>query len=129
MARLLICLRRDQLDSRREKISDTLHGCVTATLGLPVDKRFHRFIALKAESSVHPTDRGERYTTIENSLSEGRPVETKKRQIRAIFERSERELGMARQDVESAIHETPKHNWGIRGLSGVELVLAYEVGK
>ena len=129
MAQILIYSRRDQLDGRRKAISDTLHGCVTAALGLPAGKRSHRFIALETEDFVHPADRSERHTIIEISLSDGRPVGTKKRLIRAIFGKFESELGIARQDVEITIHETPMHNWGIRGLPGDELALAYEVEK
>ncbi len=129
MAQILIYSRREHLSGRRQAISDVLHGCVTAALGLPVDKRFHRFIALEAEDFIHPADRSERYTIIEISLFEGRSIETKKQLIRAIFERFERELGIARQDVEITLHETPKHNWGIRGLPGDELALAYKVEK
>ncbi len=129
MAQLLIYSRRDQLDGRRQAISDVLHGCVTAALGLPADKRFHRFIALAPEDFIHPADRSERYTIIEISMFEGRSIEAKKLLIRSIFERFERELGIAKQDVEITIHETPKHNWGIRGLPGDELTLSYKVEK
>lgn len=129
MAQILISSRREHLSGRRQAISDALHGCVVEALGLPVDKRFHRFIALEAEDFVHPSDRSARYTIIEISLFEGRSVETKKQLIRAIFERFERELGVGRQDVEITIFETPKHNWGIRGLPGDELALNYKVEK
>lgn len=129
MAQLLIYSRRDQLDGRRQAISDVLHGCVTSALGLPADKRFHRFIALAPEDFIHPADRSERYTIIEISMFEGRSVEAKKLLIRSIFESFERELGIAKQDVEITIHETPKHNWGIRGLPGDELTLSYKVEK
>jgi 4-oxalocrotonate tautomerase family enzyme len=127
MAQILIYSRREHLAGRRQAISDVLHGCVTAALGLPADKRFHRFIALEAEDFIHPADRGERYTIIEVSLFEGRSVEIKKQLIRTIFERFERELGIARHAVEITLHETPKHNWGIRGFPGDELALGYKV--
>ncbi len=129
MAQVLIYSRREHLDGRRAAISEVLHGCMTAALALPADKRFHRFIALEAEDFIYPTDRGERYTIVEISLFEGRSVETKKQLIRTIFERFERKLGIARQDVEITLHETPRHNWGIRGLPGDELMLSYNVEK
>ena len=129
MAQILLYSRREHLAGRRQAISDALHGCVVEALGLPVDKRFHRFIGLEAEDFIHPADRSARYTIVEISLFEGRSVETKKHLIRLIFERFERELGIGRQDVEITIHETPKHNWGIRGLPGDELALNYKVEK
>ena len=129
MAQIIISSRQEHLAGRRRAISDVLHGCVAAALGLPADKRFHRFVALAAEDFIHPADRSERYTIIEISLFEGRSVETKKALIRLVFERFERELGIAPQDVEITIHETPKHNWGIRGRPGDELALNYTVEK
>ena len=127
MAQIIIYSRREHLAGRRKALSDALHGCVSVALGLPPDKRFHRFVALEAEDFIHPVDRSDRYTIVEISLFEGRSVETKKQLIRLIFERFERELGIAPQDVEITIHETPKHNWGIRGRPGDELTLNYRV--
>ena len=87
MAQIIIYSHRENLAGRKKAISDALHACVTATLGLPADKRFHRFIALDQEDFFHPNDRSHRYTIIEISLFEGRTKETKKALIRAIFER------------------------------------------
>ncbi len=60
---------------------------MTEALGLPVDKRFHRFVPLAAEDFVHPADRSERYTIIEIRMFAGRTTETKKALIRKIFQR------------------------------------------
>lgn len=127
MAQIKIYSREENLRGRRQAISDTLHACVTATLGLPADKRFHRFIALAPEDFVHPADRSARYTIIEISLFAGRSIETRKALIRSIFARFETELGIAPQDVEITLQESPKENWGIRGKPGDELALNYQV--
>ena len=129
MAQIIIYSRRENLAGRQQVISDALHACVTGTLGLPADKRFHRFIALEKDDFFHPADRSERYTIIEISMFEGRTKETKKELIRAIFRQFEADLGIAPQDVEITIHETPKENWGIRGKPGDELALNYKVEK
>ncbi len=129
MAQIKIYSRRQNLAGRQQAISDTLHACVTAAIGLPADKRFHRFISLEEEDFIHPSDRSPRYTIIEISMFEGRTTETKKDLIRAIFGRFEKELGIAPQDVEITIHESPKANWGIRGKPGDELSLSYKVEK
>ena len=97
------------------------------TLGLPADKRFHRFISLEEENFFYPADRSERYTIIEISMFEGRSKETRKGLIREIFRRFEADLGSAPQDVEITIHESPRENWGIRGKPGDELALSYKV--
>ena len=129
MAQIIIYSRRRNLAGRKQAISDTLHACVTAALGLPVDKRFHRFIELEDENFIHPSDRGAQYTIIEISLFEGRSKGTKKELIRAIFRRFEDELKIASQDVEITLHESPRENWGIRGKPGDELALNYKVEK
>jgi len=129
MAQIIIYSLRQNLAGRKKAISDALHACITSALGLPVDKRFHRYIALEEEDFVHPSDRSSRYTIVEISMFEGRTKETKKELIRAIFHRFEVELGLAPQDVEITIHESPKENWGIRGKPGDELALSYQVEK
>ena len=60
-------------------------------------------------------------------MFEGRSIEAKKRLIRLLFERLERECGIAPMDVEVTIFETPQHNWGIRGVPGDELTLNYRI--
>ena len=60
-------------------------------------------------------------------MFEGRSVETKKQLIRLLFDRSSKELGISNLDLEITIFETPKHNWGFRGLSGDEHSLDYQV--
>jgi len=129
MAQIIIYSLRQNLIGRKKAISDTLHTCVTGALGLPVDKRFHRFIELEEEDFVHPPDRSSCYTIIEISMFEGRTKETKKDLIGAIFRRFEEELNIPSQDVEITIHESPKENWGIRGKPGDELGLSYKVEK
>jgi phenylpyruvate tautomerase PptA (4-oxalocrotonate tautomerase family) len=129
MAQVVIYSHRENLTGRKEAISDVLHGCVTSALGLPQDKRFHRFISLDQDDFVHPADRSSRYTILEISMFEGRSGETKKLLIKSLFSRFEQDLGITPQDLEITIHETPKANWGIRGKPGDELALSYKVGK
>jgi phenylpyruvate tautomerase PptA (4-oxalocrotonate tautomerase family) len=127
MAQIKIYGRRDHLDRLRSDLSNAIHACVGEVLELPENKRFHRFIALDAGDFIHPEDRGERYTIIEISMFEGRTIETKKRLIRLLFQRLEADCGISPRDIEITIFETPRHNWGIRGLPGDELSLDYSV--
>ena len=55
----------------------------------------------------------------------GRSVETKKALIRLLFALGA--LGIGPADLEITILEAPRHDWGIRGLPGDELGLAYRV--
>ncbi len=127
MAQIKIYGRHDHIGEIRSVLSDAIHACAVEALGLPEDKRFHRFIALDAGDFIHPADRSERYTIIEISMFEGRTIAAKKRLIRLLFERLESACGIAPQDVEITIFETPRHNWGIRGMPADELTLGYTV--
>lgn len=111
----------------REALSNAIHSCVVDALGLPPDKRFHRFFPMSAADFLFSPDRSERYIILEISMFEGRSVETKKRLIRLLFERIQTRVGIAPLDLEITITETPKHDWGIRGLPGDELGLSYKV--
>ena len=115
------------LDPVKAKLSDVIHSCVVDALQFPADKRAHRFFPLDARDFFYPAGRTERYTVIEISMFEGRSVETKKRLIRLLFERIHAEMGISSQDVEVTITETPKHNWGFRGLPGDEISLNYKI--
>jgi phenylpyruvate tautomerase PptA (4-oxalocrotonate tautomerase family) len=117
---------REALATRREAISDAIHAGLMDALGLPAEKRFQRFFPMDARDFIHPDDRSERYTIIEISMFAGRSEATKRRLIRLLFERLAG-IGIAPQDVEITIFETPAASWGIRGRCGDELALDYDV--
>jgi len=117
----------EQLEPRKQQISAVIHTCVVDALDFPVDKRFHRFFPRDASNFLVPADRSERYTIIEISMFEGRSVERKKRLIRLLFERLDRECGLPPQDVEILLLESPRCHWGLRGLPGDELGLPYQI--
>ncbi len=127
MAQIKIFGLREHLDPIKRRLSDVIHSCVVDALQYPPDKRIHRFFLLERSDFIYPSDRSERYTIVEFSMFEGRSVEAKKQLIRLMFERVERECGIAAQDLEMTIFETPKHNWGFRGLPGDEHNLNYKV--
>lgn len=127
MAQIKIYGLKSTLQGQQIAISNAIHEAVVETLALPREKRFHRFFGLEGDDFFFPADRSERYLILEISMFEGRAVETKKALIRALFEHLETELGIAPQDVEITISETPRHNWGIRGQCGDELGLTYKV--
>ena len=116
-----------ELAAIKQQLSDVIHGCVVDALKYPPNKRAHRFFPLEDEDFSYPEGRTRRYTIIELSMFEGRSVATKKRLIGLLFERIERELAITPEDVEITITETPKHNWGIRGMPADELTLDYKV--
>ena len=118
---------RSSLSPIMRDVSDVIHSCVVEALQYPADKRVHRFFPLEPGEFFYPAGRTERYTIIEISMFEGRSVEAKKVLIRLLFERFASVLGIGPQDVEITIFETPKHNWGFRGLPGDEHTLNYKV--
>ncbi len=117
---------RERLDPIKSELSDVIHSCVIDALQYPSDKRAHRFFPLDASDFYYPVGRTDRYTIIEFSMIEGRSVAAKKQLIRLLFERVQ-SLGISTQDLEMTIFETPKHNWGFRGLPGDEHQLDYTI--
>ena len=115
------------LNPIKEKLSVVIHSCVVDALQFPKDKRAHRFFPLDAADFFYPEGRTNRYTIIEIGMFEGRSKEAKKHLIRLLFERIQAELGIAPQDVEITITETPQHNWGFRGQPGDEIGLNYKI--
>jgi phenylpyruvate tautomerase PptA (4-oxalocrotonate tautomerase family) len=118
---------RDKLGPVIPAMSGVIHSCVVEALQYPLDKRAHRFFQLEPTEFFYPSGRTERYTILEFSMFEGRSVDAKKALIRLLFERFETVLGIGPQDVEITIFETPKCNWGFRGLPGDEHQLNYKV--
>ena len=116
-----------ELNQYKAQLSEIIHSCLVSAFHLPADKKFHRFFPLHESDFIFPEGRTSRYTIIELSIFEGRSVETKKELIHLLFLRLQQELSIQPADVEITIFETPKSNWGIRGLPGDELNLNYKV--
>lgn len=119
---------KENLNPIKAKMSDTIHGCMQKVLGLPADKRAHRFIPLAKDNFYYPGGRSDAYTVIEINMMQGRSKETQKALIKALFVDLERELGLAPVDIEITIKEQPPHCWGFRGMTGDEVMdLKYDI--
>jgi Tautomerase enzyme len=127
VAQVKIYARRAHLERVRGALSDAIHGVLQETLGLPADKRFHRFIGLDNGDFVHPPDRGEGYTILELVMFAGRSAETKRACLRRLMADVPAACGVPVNDLEIVILEAPKACWGIRGKIGDELQLSYKV--
>jgi phenylpyruvate tautomerase PptA (4-oxalocrotonate tautomerase family) len=127
MAQIKIYGISSYLNPIKAQLSDVIHSCVVDALQYPTDKRAHRFFPLDASDFYFPVGRTDRYTIIEISMFEGRSVPAKKHLYRLLYERIGAQFGIAPMDIEVTITETPKHNWGIRGLPGDEVGLNYKV--
>ncbi|MCU4412893.1 tautomerase family protein [Acinetobacter sp. WU_MDCI_Axc73] len=127
MSQIKIYANQSTIQKHRMDLSNAIHQALVTTLEYPIDKRFHRFIALTPEDFIYPVDRSEAYTIIEISMFIGRSSEAKKRLIQQIFSNIEKQCGITPQDVEITIFETPKENWGIRGQNADELQLNYKI--
>ncbi|PRX29341.1 tautomerase-like protein [Orenia metallireducens] len=115
------------LNPIKKKMSDIIHSCVIEAFDYPVDKRFHRFFPMKEDNFYFPAGRSKNYTIIEISIFAGRREATKKKLINLLFKRITKELQIDSKDIEITIFETPPSNWGIRGVTGDELILNYKV--
>ena len=118
---------KKELNKNKVKISEVIHSCIVDGLKFPVNNKFQRFFLLDEADFYFPDDRTEKYTIIELSIFEGRSVDTKKEFIRLIYKRFQEQLNISGNDIELTIFETPKNNWGIRGLPADELLLNYRV--
>ena len=118
---------KEQLNPIKARLSDCIHHCMQSVLGMPEDKRAHRFIPLDREDFYYPGGRSDAYTVIEINMMQGRKKETQKALIKALFQEIEAQLGISPIDVEITIKEQPPHCWGFRGISGDEAQLGYKV--
>lgn len=127
MAQIKIYGLRSNLAEKRTAISNSIHEAVMSAFEYPPEKKFHRFISLENDEFIYPDDRSEKYIIIEISIFEGRTKEAKKALIRKLYSNISSQAGINAQDIEITMFETPKENWGIRGLPGDELTLNYKV--
>lgn len=119
---------KQNLNPIKAKLSDVIHQSMQSVLGMPEDKRAHRFMPMDKSDFYYPSGRSDNYTVIEINMMEGRQIETKKALIKSLFERIESELHILPVDIEITIKEQPKHCWGFRGITGDEVTdLKYKV--
>lgn len=108
------------LNPIKSQLSEVIHGCMQSVLGMPEDKRAHRFIPLAKENFFYPGGRTDCYTVIEINMMKGRKPETQKTLIKALFKEIESALGINPIDIEITIKEQEKYQWGFRGITGDE---------
>jgi hypothetical protein len=94
---------KEYLNPIKAPLSDAVHSCIMDALQYPADKRAHRFFSLDKSDFFYPAGRTDRYTIMVKPF------------------------GISGQDLETTIFETPKHNWGFRGLPGDEHQLNYTI--
>ena len=127
MAQIKVYGVAEQLIPKREQLSQVIHTCVMDALGLPIDKRAHRFFPLEKENFLMPGGRSAAYTILEITMIKGRSAETRKRLIRLLFDQIKTQVGIDPVDLEICILESEACNWGFRGMHGDEVVLNYEI--
>lgn len=119
---------KEKLNPIKARLSGVIHGCLQTVLGLPEDKRAHRFIPLEKEDFYYPGGRSDAYTVIEINMMAGRKPETQKALIKELFKEIEAQLGIAPVDIEITIKEQQPYQWGFRGMTGDEVSdLKYKV--
>lgn len=109
------------LNPIKARLSDVIHHSMQSILGMPEDKRAHRFIPMDKSDFYYPSGRSDNYTVIEINMMVGRQIETKKALIKSLFMAIESELHISPIDIEITIKEQPKHCWGFRGITGDEV--------
>jgi len=111
---------KENLNPIKTKLSDTIHSCMQSVLGMPEDKRAHRFISLEKEDFFYPGGRSDAYTVIEINMMSGREIETQKQLIKSLFLNIEKNLGIKPINIEITIKEQAPYQWGFRGMTGDE---------
>lgn len=111
---------KEKLNPLKAQLSDVIHGCMQSVLGMPEDKRAHRFVPLDKEDFFYPGGRSDAYTVIEINMMAGRKPETQKALIKALFHAIEGQLSISPVDVEITIKEQAPYQWGFRGITGDE---------
>lgn len=111
---------KEKLNPIKATLSDVIHGCMQTVLGMPEDKRAHRFVPLEREDFYYPSGRSDAYTVIEINMMAGRKPNTQKALIKALFQEIESQLGLAPIDIEITIKEQQPYQWGFRGMTGDE---------
>jgi hypothetical protein len=112
---------KENLNPIKAQLSNIIHGCMQSVLGMPEDKRAHRFIPMAKEDFYYPGGRSDAYTVIEINMMAGRKVDTQKSLIKSLFKAIEIELSIAPVDIEIVIKEQAPHQWGFRGMTGDEV--------
>lgn len=117
------------IEKRRQQISDAIHRASVQELGLPEGARYHRFIGLAETDFIHPDDRSGAYIVVEIHLFSGRSDKTLRAYLRGLQATLEDYAGIAPNDLEVILLETPPARWSVRGQIGDELKLPYEVNR
>ena len=112
---------KEKLNPIKAQLSDLIHECMQSVLGIPEDKRAHRFVPMAKEDFFYPGGRTDAYTVIEINMMMGRQVETQKRLIKTLFKEIESQLSISAIDVEITIKEQAPYCWGFRGITGDEV--------
>ena len=118
---------KEYLNPIKSELSSTIHESMKTVLGIPEDKKAHRFIPLEKEDFYYPGGRSDNYTVIEINMMEGREEKTKKELIKSLFKNIEEKHNISPVDIEITIKEQPAHCWGFRGITGDEAKLNYKV--
>ena len=111
---------KEKLNPIKAKLSDVIHGCMKNVLGMPENKRAHRFVPMEKEDFYYPGGRSDQYTVIEINMMSGRKVETQKELIKSMFTEIENALSISPVDIEITIKEQAPYQWGFRGMTGDE---------
>ena len=93
------------LNGIKAKLSDVIHETMGRILGMPEDKRAHRFIPLDKSDFYYPGGRSMAYTVIEINMMKGRHPDIQKKLIKALFIEIEQQLSIATTDIEITIKE------------------------
>ncbi|GHF28762.1 hypothetical protein HNQ07_000949 [Deinococcus metalli] len=112
---------------RRQQVSDAIQRAGVQELGLPEAGRSHRFLGLDGADFIHPDDRGAAHLIVEIHVMGGRTDRALRAYLLALQAALEDYAGVAPNDLDVILLETPPARWSVRGHIGDDLTLPPEV--
>lgn len=114
------------IGDRHDALIAAVQSALVEGIRIPEQDRDIRIIEYPAHSFAPPAGRGANYTVIEISMFTGRSVDAKRR-LYAALTHALAVFGLAATDLKVIIHDVPRENWGLRGMSAVDIELGFTV--
>lgn len=114
------------IGDRHEAIIAAVQDALVEGIRIPEHDRDIRITEYPPHAFAPPPGRGPHYTIIEISMFSGRSVDAKRR-LYAALARGLAAFGIGPADLKVLIHDVPRENWGLRGLSAIDIELGFKV--
>ena len=128
MPSILIEVRRPYSDAEASAMIDAVHAALMDAFKTPVWDKNIRFVEHVPQrfAALPRVSDPQRYVQVTMDCFAGRSLDAKRALYRGIVERFG-SLGIPADCVQTLLRESPRENWGIRGVPASELELGFNV--